>query len=157
MEDGKQLIEFGPAERDTAGVKDMEVDKKEREKRKSTEFEKRETTSEDDESSQNKRRSGEGSKKSVPADPGKRRTSSKGCYGKINYPNRNDPSTETPKAFPTHDTTTENKPASSPTTNNTNKEQTTINSLLPDDQQHQQHTGTHARTHHQPRRDSPQQ
>ena len=48
----------------------MEVDKKDREKRKSTEFEKRETTSEDNESSQNKRWSGEGSEKSVPADPG---------------------------------------------------------------------------------------
>ena len=70
MEDGEELIDFGPAVRETAGVKDMEVDKKEREKRKSTEFEKRETTSEDDESSQNKRRSGEGSEKSVPADPG---------------------------------------------------------------------------------------
>ena len=70
MEDSKEQIEFGPAVGETAGVKDMEVDRKEREKRKSTEFEKRETTSEDDESSQNKRRSGEGSEKSVPADPG---------------------------------------------------------------------------------------
>ena len=70
MEDCEEIIEFGPAERETAGVKDMEVDKKEREKRKSTKFEKRETTSEDDESSQNKRRSGEGSEKSVPTDPG---------------------------------------------------------------------------------------
>jgi hypothetical protein len=55
MEDGKELIEIGPAER---------------EKCKSTVFEKRETTSKDDESSQNKRRSGEGTEKSVPADPG---------------------------------------------------------------------------------------
>ena len=70
MEDGEELIKFGPAERETTGLQDMEVDKKEREKRKSTEFEKRETTSEDDESSQNKRRSGEGSEKSVPIDPG---------------------------------------------------------------------------------------
>ena len=70
MEDGEETIEFGPAERETEGVKAMEVDKKEREKRKSPEFEKRENSSEDDESSQNKRRSGEGSEKSVPADPG---------------------------------------------------------------------------------------
>ena len=70
MEEGEEIIEFGPAEKETAGVKAMEVDKKEREKRKSPEFEKRENTSEDDESSQNKRRSGEGSKKSVPDDPG---------------------------------------------------------------------------------------
>ena len=70
MEDGEELIEFGSAERETAGVKDMEVDKKEREKRKSTEFEKRETTSEDDELSQHKRRLGEVSEKIVPADPG---------------------------------------------------------------------------------------
>ena len=70
MEDGEEIIEFGPTEREIAGVKAMEVDKKERENRKSTEFEKRETTSEDDESIQNKRRSGEGSEKSVPADPG---------------------------------------------------------------------------------------
>ena len=48
----------------------MEVDKKEREKRKSPEFEKRETTSEDDKSSQQKLRSGEGSEKSIPTDPG---------------------------------------------------------------------------------------
>ena len=48
----------------------MEVDRKEIEKRKSTEFEKKETTSEDDESSQNKRRSGEGTEKSIPANPG---------------------------------------------------------------------------------------
>ena len=70
MEDGKEKIEFAPAVGETAGTKDMEVDRKEREKRKSMEFEKKETTSEDDESSQNKRRSGEGSEKSVPADPG---------------------------------------------------------------------------------------
>ena len=70
MEDGEELIVFGPAERETAGVKVMEVDRKEREKRKSTEFERRETTSEDDESSQNKRRSGDGSEKSVPIEPG---------------------------------------------------------------------------------------
>ena len=70
MEDGEELIVFGPAERETAGVQDMEVDKKEREKRKSTEFEKKETTSEDDESSQNKRRSGQGTVNSVSADPG---------------------------------------------------------------------------------------
>ena len=70
MEDGEELIEFGPTERETLGIKDIEVDKKEREKRKPTEFEKRETKSEDNESSQNKRRSGEGYKKSVPADPG---------------------------------------------------------------------------------------
>ena len=70
LEDGEELVVFGPAEIETTGVQNMEVDKKEREKRKSTEFEKKETTSEDDESSQNKRRSGEGSKKSVPADPG---------------------------------------------------------------------------------------
>ena len=55
MEDGEELIEFGPAEKEPTEVKDMEVDKKEREKRKLTEFEKRETTSEDDESIQNKR------------------------------------------------------------------------------------------------------
>jgi hypothetical protein len=70
LEDGEELVVFGPAERETAGVQDMDIDKKEREKRKSTEFEKKETTSEDDESSQNKRWSGEGSEKSVPIDPG---------------------------------------------------------------------------------------
>ena len=70
LEDGEEQVVFGPAERETAGVQDMEVDKKEREKRKSTEFKKRETTSEDDESSQNKRRPGEGSEKSVPIEPG---------------------------------------------------------------------------------------
>ena len=70
LEDGEEQVEFGPAESKTRGVQDMEVEQKEREKRKSSEFEKRETTSEDDESSQNKRRSGEGSEKSVPADPG---------------------------------------------------------------------------------------
>ena len=52
----------------------------------------------------------------------KRLTSSKGCYGKINFPNRNEPNNENPKAFLTHDTTTENNPADSPTTSNTNKE-----------------------------------
>jgi hypothetical protein len=70
MEDSKEQIEFAPAVGETVGVKDMEVDRKEREKRKSTEFDKKETTSEHDESSQNKRRSGEGTEKSVPTDPG---------------------------------------------------------------------------------------
>jgi hypothetical protein len=64
------------------------------------------------------------------------------------------PNNENPKAFPAHDTTTKNNPANSTTTStttsNTNKEQTTFNSLLPDHQQHQQHTGTHPRTHRQP-------
>jgi hypothetical protein len=41
MEDGEEQIEFGPAVRETEGVKDMEVDRKEREKCKSTEFEKK--------------------------------------------------------------------------------------------------------------------
>ena len=107
MEDGEELIEFGPAERDTAGVKDMEVDKKEREKRKSTEFEKRETMSE----TMNQAKTNVGQVKAPrrvsPPILGKRRTSSKGCYGKINYPNRNDPNNENPKAFSTHDTTTD--------------------------------------------------
>ena len=70
MEDGEEQIEFDPAVGETAGVKDMEVDRKEREKRKSTEFEKKETTSEDDESGQNKLQSGEGTEKSVSANPG---------------------------------------------------------------------------------------
>ena len=70
LEDGEEQVVFGPAERETTGLQAMEVDKKEREKRKSTEFERRENTSEDDESSQNKRRSGEGSEKSVPIEPG---------------------------------------------------------------------------------------
>jgi hypothetical protein len=70
LEDGEEQVVFGPAERETTGLQAMEVEKKEREKRKSSEFEKRETTSEDDESSQNKRRSGDGSEKSVPIEPG---------------------------------------------------------------------------------------
>jgi hypothetical protein len=70
MEDGDKQIDFAPAVGEPAGVTDMEVDRKEREKRKSTDFEKKKTTSEEDESGQNKRRSSEGTEKSVPVDPG---------------------------------------------------------------------------------------
>ena len=76
---------------------------------------------------------------------GKQLTSSKGCYEQINYPNRNDPNNENPKAFSTHDTTTAKYPADSPTTSNTNKEQTEFNYLL---LVHQQQAVTHPRTHH---------
>ena len=77
-----------------------------------------------------------------PPIPGKRQTSSKGCYGKINYPNRNNPTNEKPKALSTHDTTTAEYPADSPTINNTNKEQTEVNSLL---LVHQQQVVAHPR------------
>ena len=70
MEDGDEQIVFASAAGKTAGAEDMEVDKAEREKRKSPEFVKNKNKSEDDESSQNKRRISEGTQKSVPAHPG---------------------------------------------------------------------------------------
>ena len=48
----------------------MDVDKAEREKRKSNEFEKNKNKSEEDESGQNKRQISEGSHMSVPDHPG---------------------------------------------------------------------------------------
>ena len=66
MEDGKENIEFASAAEAPAGLGAMEVDKAEREKRKSNKFEKNKNKSEEDESGQNKRRSSEGSHTSVP-------------------------------------------------------------------------------------------
>ena len=70
MEDGDEQIEFAPVAGKTAGFKDRDVDRAEREKRKSNQFEKNKNKSEDDESGQNKRRISEGTQKSVPDHPG---------------------------------------------------------------------------------------
>ena len=71
MEDSDEKIVSASAAGETAGAEDMDVDKAEREKRKSTEFVKNKNKSEDDESSQNKRQISEGIQKSVPTHPGK--------------------------------------------------------------------------------------
>ena len=70
MEDGEDQIDFASAAGATAGYKAMDVDKAEREKRKSNEFEKNKNKSEEDESGQNKRRISEGAHTSVPDHPG---------------------------------------------------------------------------------------
>jgi hypothetical protein len=69
MEDGKEQIEFAPVVGETARVKDMDVDRAEREKRKSNEFEKNKNKSEEYESGQNKLRISEGAHTSVPGHP----------------------------------------------------------------------------------------
>ena len=55
MEDGEEQIEFASAAAAMAGIEAMYVDKAEREKRKSNDFEKNKNKSEEDESGQNKR------------------------------------------------------------------------------------------------------
>jgi hypothetical protein len=70
MEDGDEQILFASAAGETAGAEDMDVDKAEREKRKSTEFVKNKNKSEDNETSQNKRRISEGAHPSLPNHPG---------------------------------------------------------------------------------------
>ena len=70
-----------------------------------------------------------------PAIWGKRRTSSKGCYGPIKETTRREPNKETKKALVPYIATTNNTNTDSPTNSNTHKEQTTINSILPDHQQ----------------------
>ena len=144
MEDGEEQIEFASAAEATAGIEAMYVDKAEREKLKSNKFEKNKNKSEEDESGQNKRRISEGAHTSVPDNQGKRRTSSKGCYGPIKETTRREPNKETKKALATYITATNNNNTDSPTNSNTHKEQTTFNSLLPD---HPQQTAAPPRTH----------
>ena len=70
MDDGEEQIEFEPAVGEDAGVEAMNFDKAEREKRKSKEFDKYKSKSEEDESGQNKRRISKVDSPSVPDHPG---------------------------------------------------------------------------------------
>ena len=70
MDDGEDQIEFEPALGENEGVEAMNIDKWEREKRKSKEFEKDKSKSNEDKSGQNKQRINNGASSSVPAHPG---------------------------------------------------------------------------------------